>query len=183
MHRTVLLIAFVCACSPAVVPVATPVAAPTLPISAVELRRDLLAFAADSFLGRETGTPNEARAARFLVNRVMSLGLEPAGDSLYYQRVPLIRETFGPSTRFAVTQGQTAIPLHLGTDIVPWVSLGAGVPLPKRNASGEMFFAGYGMVGPGKSDFQGITAAGIVIVLLHGAPRAEKDTAVRRQLE
>jgi hypothetical protein len=183
MHRMVLLFAFVCACAPAVVPVVTPVAAPAMPISAMELRRDLLAFAADSFLGRETGTPNEVRAARFLVNRVMSLGMEPAGDSLYYQRVPLIRESFGPSTRFAVTQGQAAIPLSLGTDIVPWVSLGAGVPLPKRNASGALFFAGYGMVGPGRSDFQGITAAGTVIVLLHGAPRAEKDTAVRRQLE
>jgi hypothetical protein len=183
MHRLVLLFAFVCACAPATVPVTTPGAGPTLPVSAVELRRDLVAFAADSFLGRETGTPSEMRAARFLVERVMSLGLEPAGDSLYYQRVPLIKETFGPGTQFAVTQGQTSIPLAIGTDVVPWVSLGTGVPLPKRNATGELFFAGYGMVGQGRSDFQGITAAGRVIVLLHGAPRTERDTAARRQLE
>ncbi|MGH7680347.1 MAG: M28 family peptidase [Gemmatimonadaceae bacterium] len=154
-----------------------------LPISAAELRRDLFAFAADSLAGREAGTPYELRAARFLVNRLISLGLEPAGDSLYYQRVPLVKETFAPGTELTVAQGQAKVPLGIGTDVVPWVNLGAGAPLPKRMAAGELFFAGYGTVGEGRNDFQGIRAAGHTIVILHGAPASVTDTARRQQLE
>src|SRR3954467_3287249 len=99
-----------------------------------ELRRDLAVFASDSFAGRETGTPGAMRAARFLVDRVMSLGLEPAGDSLYLQRVPLIRNTFASGTRLTVTQGASTIPLTIGAEVVPWVNLGVGTPLPRRSA-------------------------------------------------
>lgn len=184
MRRSLLLSMFLAGCAASAPPPATrPVAASLLPISASELRRDVFAFAADSFLGRESGTPNETRAARFLVERLMSLGLEPGGDSMYYHRVPLVRETFGPETRITVTNGQAIVPLSVGIDVVPWVNLGAGVPLPKRNATGDVFFAGYGVVGQGRNDFQGITTAGRVIVLLHGAPAGVPDTAARRQME
>ena len=151
-------------------------------IAADELRRDVFAFAADSFLGREAGTPNEMRAARFIVDRLVSLGLEPAGDSLYYHRVPLVRESFGPSTQVGVRQGQTTIPLSIGTDIVPWINLGSGVPTPKRNASGEIFFAGYGLVSASRNDFQRLTQPGHVIVILHGAPSGV-DSVTREDLE
>jgi hypothetical protein len=184
MRRALVLSVFLAGCAGSAPPPATPAApASLLPISATELRRDIFAFAADSFLGRESGTPNEHRAARFIVDRLVSLGLEPAGDSMYYHRVPLVRETFGPETRITVTNGQAVVPLGIGTDVVPWVSLGAGVPLPRRNAAGELFFAGYGAVGQGRNDFQGITSAGRVIVILHGAPANVTDTAARRQLE
>jgi hypothetical protein len=172
-----------CAAPPA--PVAAPTPAPlprTSAITADQLRQDLFAFAADSFLGREAGTPNEMRAARFLVNRLVSLGLEPAGDSLYYHRVPLVREFIGPSTQIGVTQGQMTIPLSIGKDVVPWINLGSGIPTPKRNASGDIFFASYGMVLQGRNDFQRITQPGHVIVLLHGAP-AGADSATREELE
>lgn len=183
MRRSLLLSVFLAGCAGSAPP-ATPAGPATLlPISAAELRRDVFAFAADSFLGRESGTPNETRAARFIVERLVSLGLEPAGDSMYYHRVPLVRETFGPETRITVTNGQAVVPLAIGVDIVPWVNLGAGVPLPKRNATGDLYFAGYGAVGQGRNDFQGIRAAGRVIVILHGAPASVSDTAERRKLE
>lgn len=183
MHRTVLLFVFLTGCASAAPRVIAPASTSGLPISAAELRRDLFAFAADSFAGRESGTPSEQRAARFLVDRLVSLGLEPAGDSLYYQRVPLVRESFGPGTQFTVTQGQAAVPLSVGADVVPWVSLGTGVPLPRRSATGDLFYAGYGMVAQSRSDFQGIDAAGKVIVLMHGAPASVTDAAARTQLE
>ena len=84
---------------------ATPRATPTVvSITADDLRRDLTVFASDSFEGRETGTPAAFRAARFIAQRLAALGVEPGGDSLYLQRVPLIRDLFEPSTRIAVTQ-------------------------------------------------------------------------------
>lgn len=170
-----------CAAPPAPPAAPAPVAR-ALSVTVGDLRQDLNAFAADSFLGREAGTPNEMRAARFLVDRLVSLGLEPAGDSLYYHRVPLVRESFGPSTQIGVRQGQSTVPLSIGKDVVPWINLGSGVPTPKRNASGEVFFASYGLVSQGRNDFQRIAQPGHVIVMLHGAPPGA-DSARREELE
>lgn len=152
-------------------------------ITVDELRRDLVAFSHDSMQGREAGTPGEARAARFLVNRLMELGLEPAGDSMYYQRVPMYRTTLASTTRFGVTQGQITLPLALGADLAPLLALGPGAPLPKRRAEGEIFFAGYGMTDNGRDDFKGIDGPGRVIVMLHGAPKSVTDSATRERLE
>ena len=169
-------------CAPSTPPV---VAAPTAvrAISPDELRRDLVVFAADSLMGRETGTPGERKAARFLVDRLTSLGLEPAGDSMFYQRVPLYRTTLTSNTRFGVTQGQMTLPLALGSDLAPILTLGPGAPLPRRAAEGDLFFAGYGMSDQGRNDFRGIDAPGKVIVMLHGAPRTVTDSATREKLE
>jgi hypothetical protein len=52
-----------------------------------EVRRIVGTLAADSMEGRRTGTPGSARAARFLAERMRAYGLEPAGDSGFFQRV------------------------------------------------------------------------------------------------
>jgi hypothetical protein len=180
-HRMVLLLFALAACAPSGAPV-TGTSRTLLPIRADELRRDLFVFASDSFAGRETGTPSAMKAARFLVDRLVTLGLEPAGDSLYYQRVPLIKETFGPATSFTVTQGQATTPLALGADVAPFVSLGPGA-YTKRNAEGDLVFAGYGMTTLGRNDFRGITEEGKAIVMLHAAPASITDSVMRQRLE
>ncbi len=150
-------------------------------ITPEELRRDLVVFAADSFMGRETGTPSERKAAKFLADRLMSLGIEPAGDSMYYQRVPLYRTILTANTRFSVTQGQLTLPLALGADLAPILALGPGAPLPRRHAEGDLFFAGYAL--DGGTEFRGIETPGKVIVILHGAPKSVTDSATRAKLE
>jgi Peptidase family M28 len=49
----------------------------------------LSALADDSMEGRGTATPGGARAARLIADRMREYGLVPAGDSGYFQRVPL----------------------------------------------------------------------------------------------
>ena len=141
-----------------------------------ELRRDLYAFAADSFRGRETGTPDANRAAAFLARRVQQLGLEPAGDSLYVQRVPLIRERMGRGTRFAVTlNGQTRL-LRVGVDVAPFMSFGDDVPEPRRAAEGDLVFIGYGATNEEElAAMAGVNLDGKVAVVLHGAPPGTSD--------
>ena len=177
-NTLVVLLAFAAACARSA-PITTAKPTNLLPISPDELRRDLFAFAADSMGGRETATPYANKAARFLVAHLASLGLEPAGDSLYYQRVPLIKDAFSPETRFVVALGQSTIPLGLGSDIAPLTSVGEGMPLPKWNADGDLYFAGYGM---SPTDYQGIKEPGKVIVMIHGAPASVTDTAERTKL-
>jgi hypothetical protein len=70
------------ACGPSSAPTPAPLA------SAVEVREIVGALAADSMEGRRTGTSGSVRAARFLAERMRSYGLEPGGDSSFFQRVP-----------------------------------------------------------------------------------------------
>jgi hypothetical protein len=52
-----------------------------------DVRRLLSALAADSLEGRATGTRGSARAAALIADEMRRIGLEPAGDSGYFQRV------------------------------------------------------------------------------------------------
>jgi hypothetical protein len=61
------------------------------PITPAEVCRVLSALADDSVQGRGTGTEGGARAARFIANEMKAAGLEPGGDSGYFQRVPIVR--------------------------------------------------------------------------------------------
>lgn len=74
--------------------------APTaVPPPAADVAVLLGALAADSMAGRGTATPGGDRAARFIADRMREYGLVPAGDSGYFQRVPL-----------AVTLGRDSTP-------------------------------------------------------------------------
>lgn len=60
----------------------------------------LSALADDSMEGRGTGTAGGAKAARFIAEQMRAAGLEPAGDSGFFQRVPLAYATrTGPDGR------------------------------------------------------------------------------------
>ncbi len=79
----------------AVPPPASASALASPPASPGQLRDWLSVIAADSLQGRATGTPGAAKAARLLAEAMQEIGLRPAGDSGYYQRVPLVRTGTG----------------------------------------------------------------------------------------
>jgi Zn-dependent M28 family amino/carboxypeptidase len=58
-------------------------------VSMSEVRRLEAALANDSMQGRLTGSPGGARAARYIAREMQAIGLRPAGDSGYMQRVPV----------------------------------------------------------------------------------------------
>ena len=60
-------------------------------ITPAEVCRVLSALADDSLQGRGTGTEGGAKAARFIANEMKAAGLEPGGDSGFFQRVPVVR--------------------------------------------------------------------------------------------
>ena len=166
--------------APASGPAARAANAPT----ADELRRDVAVFASDSFRGREAGTADALRAARFIADRLASLGVEPAGDSGYYQRVPLVSRRFSDSTRFIITSAAGRTVVMPGEQLIPLTSFGPGAPLPKNVAEGDLVFAGYALTRPdlGRNDFAGLNVQNKVVVVVNGAP-AGVDDATRAQLE
>lgn len=74
----------ICAKTAAMKPAGTPG-----PVSPAEVCRVLSALADDSMQGRGTGTVGGAMAAKFIAAEFKAAGLEPAGDSGYFQRVPV----------------------------------------------------------------------------------------------
>jgi len=63
------------------------------------VRTLLGALAHDSMGGRATGTPGAAMAARFIADAMRKAGIEPAGDSGYYQRVAVTRDSTSTARR------------------------------------------------------------------------------------
>jgi hypothetical protein len=56
--------------------------------------RELLgALAHDSMQGRAMGTPGAARAATYIARTMQAIGLSPAGDSGFLQRIPVSRDS------------------------------------------------------------------------------------------
>jgi hypothetical protein len=53
------------------------------------VRTKLSILSADSMEGRFTASPGGARAARYIAEQMRAIGLRPAGDSGYFQRVPV----------------------------------------------------------------------------------------------
>ncbi len=155
------------ACGPRQVELASTPSGPA--ITADELWRDLTVFAADSFGGRATATAYAAKAARFLVARLQSLGVEPAGDSGYLQRVPLKRNRM-TATELGVATSTALKRLSLGTDLLVLGSLGGA--LPRLSADAEIAFASYGIQDTTvrRSDLAGLDAAGKTLVVVAGAP-------------
>ena len=138
-------------------------------LSVDALREDLLVIAADSLAGRATGTRGAQVAAEYLAARLAAAGVEPAGDSGYFQRVPFVRGTYGAGTRFEVT-GAGAAPLALGADLVPLPALGRNTPLPRVVAEGDVVYVGY-VSGAGAVRPESIgDVAGKVLVVVNGAP-------------
>jgi hypothetical protein len=69
------------------------------PTTPADVRRILSALADDSMEGRASGTPGAQRAARYIGGEMKKIGLEPLGDSGYFQRVPLSMDTVKTTTR------------------------------------------------------------------------------------
>ena len=75
-------------------------------------------LADDSLQGRMTGTPGADRAALLIAREMERIGLEPAGDSGYFQQVPYVLRSFerqGRPPRLAVS----VAPSFAALDTVP----------------------------------------------------------------
>lgn len=92
--RTALALAvLVPACVTPPAPEMAPATAPA-PVSIAERVRHVMGvLAADSLEGRASGTAGGLKAAEFLARELKAAGVEPAGDSGYFQRFPIVFAT------------------------------------------------------------------------------------------
>ena len=98
------------------------------------IRFVLSSLAHDSMEGRGTGTRGSMRAAKFIAEQFRLAGLEPAGDSGYFQHVPLATRAVDPGSALVV-DGTT---LRLGVDF----SISAGRADPTSLDGVQVIYGG-----------------------------------------
>jgi hypothetical protein len=94
----------------------------------------LSSLAHDSMEGRGTGTRGSMRAAKFIAEQFRLAGLQPAGDSGFFQHVPMVTRAIDPTSTISV-DGAT---LRLGTDF----SVSAGRSDPTSLDGVQVIFGG-----------------------------------------
>ncbi|MDA0328308.1 MAG: M28 family peptidase [Gemmatimonadetes bacterium] len=134
-------------------------------ITEAGLRADLFVLAHDSMAGRLVGTPEISRAADWVRDRFSALGLEPGGDNgTYDQSFDLVWASLGTGNRLAVSStGAGRVP---GNGWTPSSISATG------SASGDVVFAGFGIVEPrlGFDDYRGGDVRGKIVLVLEREP-------------
>jgi hypothetical protein len=124
----------------------------------------VVALAADSMNGRDTGTPEHRRAQEYVVRHLERNGVRAAGENGYYQSVPLRRMRLrADRSRAALTRGGATQPLQWLKQIT--IAPMTGLP---AEINGDLLFIG-------SDNGAGLDTAGKVLVRLNpvgliGAP-------------
>lgn len=106
-------------------------------ITAADLMTRLYIFAADSMMGRETGTLGHVKATAYLANEVRAMGLKPAGDKgTFFQDLPVVLRMLDPKSTVTVN-GKT---YTAGKDFIASAGRGGG-PIG-RIPSGSVIYNG-----------------------------------------
>ena len=140
-------------------------AAPTTPrgadlITAAQLRDYLTFLSADELEGRDTPSRGLDTAARFLATTLARLGLEPAGDSGYFQRMAMTERKVDPA-RATVVLGERTF--GYGDEFI------ASAP---GRAEAPLVYVGHGHVvtKKGIDAYRGIDVRGKILVANAGLP-------------
>ena len=127
-------------------------------------------IASDANEGRLAGSPGYDRAADYVVSKLKSYGLKPAGTNGYFQPVALMEQRFDQKASSAVLKRPGGdIALSVPQDLY----YRGGNPMP-ASVEAPLVFAGYGLSIPeaGHDDFAGLDVRGKIVVVISGGPSA-----------
>lgn len=131
-------------------------------------------LASDEMKGRKSGTPEYAKAAEYVAQKMEEYGLEPGGDEgTYFQQVEFKNwRYFEPPIRLDVLQPTpfSFIPGR-NEDFSPVNGTGSGV------VKGRLVFAGYGMISEehGWNDYQDLDVEGKIVLIIPDIPDFFED--------
>ena len=95
-------------------------------ITAADVRRRIAILAADSLRGRDTPSHGLDKAARYVAGEFRRLGLQPAGDSGYVQRYPILRVRVVAESSTVSLVGQRTGTWRVGRDVYWLATSGPG---------------------------------------------------------
>lgn len=148
-------------------------ALPALPAQEIkerEIRAHLEFLSSDLLEGRAPASRGGALTESYLAAHMRYLGLEPAVNGSYLQRVPIDVVAAERSSIRANASGKATATLRYPDDVVMW----AGSSTTSSAAKAELVFVGYGTTAPEFrwDDFKGVDVRGKVLLVLVNDPPA-----------
>jgi hypothetical protein len=142
-------------------------------IRAADLMKTVEYLASPPLAGRMAGSPGYLAAARESATRFRRLGLKPAGDDGFFQRLDVEYAEIDTCRLALVLSDGATRELKLGPDFVARGWTGSG------DFTAPLVFAGYGVSVPerGYDDYAGLDVRGKVVLAFKGAPPFPLDSA------
>lgn len=137
-------------------------------VKAAEIKADIAYLADDQLKGRMPGTEGYQMAVDYVIKRLKTLNVEPAGENGTWLQKVNLRRAFTENSLLSLTHGQSAAVGIRSNSYVIYPN----PAVPKVKVSSSLVFAGYGISEPelGYDDYQNINVKGKTIVIMRGAP-------------
>jgi Zn-dependent M28 family amino/carboxypeptidase len=140
-------------------------------ISPQEIDAHLRFLSSDLLEGRAPATRGGRIAEEYIATQLQAFGVKPgAGDSSYFQRVPIDVVKADPSTIKVTASGKANANLRFTDDVVVW----PGSATDASSAHGELVFVGYGATAPEYKwdDYKDTDVRGKILLVLVNDPPA-----------
>lgn len=161
----------------AILAAALPTLGPSQEIKEREIRAHIEFLSSDLLEGRAPATRGGALTEQYLAAQLRALGIEPANNGSYFQRVPIDVVGAVRRTITATATGKASGALRYPEDVVVW----AGSSTERSVAKAPVVFVGYGSTAPEFrwDDFKGIDVRGkILLVLVNDPPAPSREPAL-----
>ena len=131
-----------------------------------QIKADIAYLADDKLLGRAPGTPGYQMAVDYVVGRLKSLGVKPAGENGTWLQTVKFRKAFTSDAVMTIAGATTQPKKPTDYNISP------NPVKTSVNITAPLVFVGYGASEPklGYDDYAGMDVKGKIIVVVSGSP-------------
>lgn len=146
-------------------------------ISAQRIQADVNYLASPQLKGRDTGTPENNRAAKYIAQEFHRAGLEPLGggkDAFFQYFTVTVGAELGPGNRAAARSGSSPSELRLKEDWLPFNYSESG------EVTAPLVFAGFGITAPEYhyDDYAHLDAKDKAVIVLRDEPQKDDEKSV-----
>lgn len=137
-------------------------------VDSTRIRARTSFLASDLLEGRAPGSRGGELAAEYIASEMAGIGLEPAADGGYRQRVPILALEPDPTLQFTSADGRSSFQPAYLEDFVAWT----GRQQEEVEFSGDVVFVGYGISAPASDwdDYAGTDVTGRILLGLVNDP-------------
>jgi hypothetical protein len=137
-------------------------------VDTAQIKADIAYLADDKLQGRAPGTEGFRMAVDYVVARLKSLGVKPAGENGTWLQEVKFRKAFVKDASLSLTGAANNTALKAGTDYV----ILPNPESPDVSLNAPLAFAGYGVSEPslGYDDYAGLNVKGKIVLVTRGAP-------------
>ena len=143
---------------------------PAIALSEAAFRRRVAEISDDKYEGRAPTTPGGIAASQWVADEMARIGLKPAVNGSYFERVPLVESKLDTkASDFHFTVGGKPFAIPFGSDEIFWTKR---VDPKLKFDNSDVVFVGYGIVAPeyGWDDYDGLDVKGKTVVMLVNDP-------------